>query len=272
MSTKLDTFLNLVDQQVDISIYVWGAQGQLLSSSEVTPEWIRAKTMRNTRASIATREQNAKYAINLYNKRKGIKGAMAFDCSGLTCWGLEKCGAMPKGFDETANTLYHVYCEPISASELKPGDLVFHYSDGKADHVGVFIGNGYADEARSSKYGVVRTKLSDRSWNRYGRLKVFKNQMPVTPVTPTPKPTPTTGGTCEVTTKIVKKGVTGECVKSLQRLLKALGYKDSDGKAISIDGECGSKTEAAIKNFQKAKGLSVDGICGSNTWDKIING
>lgn len=270
MSTKLEMFLDLVSQQVDKSIYVWGAQGELLTA--ITPAWITAKTMKNTRASVEARQQNANRAIALYNKRKGIKGAMAFDCSGLVCWGLEKCGAMPKGFDETAATLQRIYCEPIDKSELKPGDLVFHYADGKADHVGIFIGSGYADEAKSSKYGVVRTKLSDRSWNRYGRLKVFKNQMPVTPVTPPPKPTPITGGTCEVTTKIVKKGVTGECVKSLQRLLKALGYKDGDGKAISIDGECGSKTEAAIKNFQKAKGLSDDGICGSKTWDKIING
>lgn len=271
MSTKLEMFLDLVSQQVDISIYVWGSQGQLLSSSEVTPEWIRTRTMRNTKASVATREQNAKYAINLYNKRKGIKGARAFDCSGLVCWALEQSGAMSKGFDETANSLYQNYVIPVTESQLKPGDLVFHVSEGKADHVGVFIGSGKTDEARSSRYGVVLTTLTGRSWNKYGRLKVFKDE-PAPKPTPTPTPDPSKGGTCEVTTKIVKKGATGECVKSLQRLLKALGYKDNDGKAIGIDGECGSKTEAAIRNFQKAKGLSVDGICGSKTWDKIING
>ena len=75
-----------------------------------------------------------------------------------------------------------------------------------------------------------------------------------------------------MTTKIIKKGIKGEAVRTLQTLLKALGYKGADKKVLSIDGECGSNTEAAIKAFQKAKGLSDDGICGSKTWDKIING
>ncbi|MCP5114979.1 MAG: peptidoglycan-binding protein [bacterium] len=47
---------------------------------------------------------------------------------------------------------------------------------------------------------------------------------------------------------------TGPEVKEIQRLLKAIGF---DPKPI--DGIPGPLTEAAIKDFQRARGLVVDG-------------
>lgn len=38
-------------------------------------------------------------------------------------------------------------------------------------HVGVYIGNGEVIEARGHKFGVVKTKLIDRPWTTYGKLK-----------------------------------------------------------------------------------------------------
>ena len=43
-----------------------------------------------------------------------------------------------------------------------PGVLVF-----MKNHVGVYIGNGYVVEARGHNYGVVKTKLSERSWTKW---------------------------------------------------------------------------------------------------------
>lgn len=266
MSTMLDKFLGLISPQVDVSIYVWGAQGEKLSSSTVSPEWIRKKYASQRKVSAKQREENIQKAIALYKKRKMIEGSRAFDCSGLICWALVECGAY-KALDVTADQLYKDYTDPIEKKDLRAGDLVFRVSDGEASHVGVYFGSGKTDEARSSAYGVVQTELEGRGWNRFGRLKVFKNEP-----APAPAPKPSTGGTCEVTIKIIKKGIKGEAVRTLQTLLKALGYKGADKKVLSVDGECGSNTEAAIKAFQKAKGLSDDGVCGSKTWDKIING
>ena len=42
------------------------------------------------------------------------------------------------------------------------GILVF-----KPNHVGVYIGNGYVIEARGHAYGVVKTKLQDRGWEKW---------------------------------------------------------------------------------------------------------
>lgn len=47
-----------------------------------------------------------------------------------------------------------------------PGLLVF-----MSGHVGVYIGNGKVIEARGHKFGVVETKLSERPWTEWGKLK-----------------------------------------------------------------------------------------------------
>lgn len=78
--------------------------------------------------------------------------------------------------------------------------------------------------------------------------------------------------TVEITLPLLVRGSTGGYVKTLQRLLKQLNYKDSSGKLIAVDGDYGAKTEYAVKNFQRAKKLSVDGKCGKNTWEALLKG
>ena len=63
---------------------------------------------------------------------------------------------------------------------------------------------------------------------------------------------------------LLKIGSTGAAVSYLQASLTKLGYNPGP-----IDGIFGSKTDAAVRSFQKAKGLVVDGIVGNNTWAAI---
>ena len=55
-------------------------------------------------------------------------------------------------------------------------------------------------------------------------------------------------------------GMTGDKVKSLQRLLKEAGYFKG-----SVDGKYGNLTLRAVKRSQWAKGLRGDGIAGEKT-------
>ncbi len=72
---------------------------------------------------------------------------------------------------------------------------------------------------------------------------------------------------------VLRKGATGEQVKSLQRLLSALGYKmQNNGKTYGVDGSFGQGTYNAVVAFQKAKKLDVDGIVGKNTWSALLKG
>lgn len=61
-------------------------------------------------------------------------------------------------------------------------------------------------------------------------------------------------------TTTLKPGDTGAQVKVLQRALARLGY--SPGK---IDGDYGSSTQTALKQFQQASRLTADGVLGPQT-------
>ena len=63
---------------------------------------------------------------------------------------------------------------------------------------------------------------------------------------------------------LLKKGMyNNDSVYQLQKDLVRLGYK------ISVDGDFGSGTEKAVKQFQRDNNLSVDGIAGKDTLGKI---
>lgn len=74
--------------------------------------------------------------------------------------------------------------------------------------------------------------------------------------------------TVNIEMTVLKKGAKGEQVKTLQRLLIALGFAMKYG----VDGSFGGATETAVKAFQKAEGLTVDGSVGKATWTKLLKG
>ena len=72
------------------------------------------------------------------------------------------------------------------------------------------------------------------------------------------------GAECEAVAKkaIVKQRST-YLYKNLTKIVqRAVG--------VTVDGLCGSKTAAAIKEYQKKHGLAADGEVGINTWKKIL--
>ena len=54
---------------------------------------------------------------------------------------------------------------PISTLPELPGLMLW-----KSGHAGVYIGGGYAIEAMGTRKGVVKTKVSDRGWQGWGKL------------------------------------------------------------------------------------------------------
>lgn len=65
--------------------------------------------------------------------------------------------------------------------------------------------------------------------------------------------------------RILKLGSTGDDVKVLQSLLNYLPASIT-GPDLTVDGDFGPKTQAAVMMFQTYFGLSVDGIVGKNTF------
>ena len=60
---------------------------------------------------------------------------------------------------------------------------------------------------------------------------------------------------------LLRKGDRGQQVRVLQILL-------DDG--LDVDGIFGSRTEAAVKKYQKAHKLDADGLVGPKTWDTLL--
>ncbi|MGW1678992.1 NlpC/P60 family protein [Saccharopolyspora sp. NPDC002376] len=71
----------------------------------------------------------------------GAKGPSSFDCSGLTYWAYKQAGVSLGGSTKTQVN----QGRSVSASQLKPGDLIFYYSP--VSHVAIYIGNGKAVHA-----------------------------------------------------------------------------------------------------------------------------
>lgn len=66
---------------------------------------------------------------------------------------------------------------------------------------------------------------------------------------------------------VLRGGARGAYVTRLQEKLTAAGFNPG-----SIDGQFGTRTEQAVKNFQRANGLRADGIVGANTWNALGQG
>ncbi len=64
---------------------------------------------------------------------------------------------------------------------------------------------------------------------------------------------------------LLKIGSRGIYVQLLQSVLNRLGYG-----AGEVDGIFGSRTENAVKRFQRTVGITVDGIVGKNTWNALM--
>lgn len=122
----------------------------------------------------------------------GGNGPNRWDCSGLTSGAWRSVGvSIPRTADQQWKKLPRV-----SMKNLKPGDLIaFGYSSNYANHIGIYVGNGYLVDT-ASKYGggVGMGKLSARagggSWHALGAVRPVKyvSTKPTTPKPSTPKP------------------------------------------------------------------------------------
>lgn len=78
------------------------------------------------------------------------------------------------------------------------------------------------------------------------------------------------GETVTVTLNTIRQGDKGAQVKTLQRLLNAMGYVGKNGRALAVDGIAGQNSTHAVQAFQKAKKLAPDGVVGVKTWRALL--
>ena len=83
----------------------------------------------------------------------------------------------------------------------------------------------------------------------------------------TPEPVPVQVEYEVMQVRVLRRGMTGADVKTLQAALIAYGCSCG---AAGADGDFGAGTETALKRFQTKYGLGADGIAGNGTWGKLL--
>ncbi|WDZ86095.1 NlpC/P60 family protein [Micromonospora cathayae] len=93
----------------------------------------------------------------------GAEGPNAFDCSGLTLAAWARAGVrLPHNAAQQRRATARV-----DRSELRPGDLVFYYSD--LHHVGMYVGNGWLVHASRAGVPIKMKRVDDGPIHSYGR-------------------------------------------------------------------------------------------------------
>ena len=85
------------------------------------------------------------------------------------------------------------------------------------------------------------------------------------PGTDTPEPVPVQVETVAMQVRVLRRGMTGADVRTLQAALNAGGFDCG-----AADGAFGAATETALKRFQGRYKLGADGIAGQGTWGKLL--
>lgn len=155
----------------------------------------------------------------------------------------------------------------------KVGDQIFFKytnDDSTADHTGIVVRvtDKLVETIEGNSGNEVKRKVyqrTDKTIIGYGHPR-YDEEPKKTVVKEEAK-------TVQIEMPILRKGSSGNAVKTLQRLLRQLQYVNLDGKTlIIVDGHFGNNTEAAVKRYQQKHLNGVDGIVGVKTWNKLLRG
>jgi peptidoglycan hydrolase-like protein with peptidoglycan-binding domain len=70
----------------------------------------------------------------------------------------------------------------------------------------------------------------------------------------------------------VQRGSRGEAVRGVQEEFQFRNLSGDPSKGLQVDGIFGPRTDAAVRDFQRALGIAVDGIVGPITWRALVSG
>lgn len=156
-TTIREKFINYLLKEVENgSCYLWGGQGEKLKDLTIAEILKKDNSKENLSKMLVCAS------------RSKVEKARVFDCSGLITQFLIENGLRK---DTTADGIYkeNILC---SYKQLKQGDFVYRVNkEGKAYHIGVFIGNDVTVECEGSENGVILKPFNSPYWNAYTHNK-----------------------------------------------------------------------------------------------------
>lgn len=216
------------------------------------PYWYGTKLWKPTESLLISKRKQypSHYGDSRMSRyRKDIaKGDYVTDCSGLITSYL----GIPA---QSANGLYTRAKVKGGIKTLPEVPGLLLHRDG---HIGVYIGSGYAIEARGFAYGVVKTRVKDRNWTGWCYWDAID-------YVGTTAETVISGALGD---RMLRKGHKGSDVKALQQLLLDAGYLLPK---YGADGDFGDETDVAVRAYQTDAGLEVDGVAGPLTLAALLS-
>ena len=231
--------------------YIWGQMGDT---------WTEKKQAALEKKYKSDPEKYADYKYSVQYGRKWI-GHRVWDCSGLTRWSALQHGI---SYHHGSNSMWNYDSahrgKLTKGMELPVGAYVYTGTKDKKPHIGIYTGNGIVTEAAGSNAGVIQTKLHGGKWKYWSLGKGITYDF-----IPGREKEPVANTQTETTVKkpTIRKGNKNKYVKEAQLKLLQLGYSLG---ICGADGDFGTATEAAVKQFQKDHGLKDDGVVGEKTW------
>jgi hypothetical protein len=159
--------------------------------------------------------------------------------------------------DQNANTIIDG-CLDVSTdfTAIQIGEAVW-----LPGHIGIYVGDGlvvectpkWADGVQVTACNAPKAGYPVRTWKKHGKLPYLSY-----------------GEKAEVSLPVLERGMTGQQVLPLQRLLFAMGYPI--GSNNPMDGKFGPKVETALRKFQREKGLPVTAKTDKATWQALLEG
>lgn len=194
------------------------------------------------------------------------KRTRCFDCRGFTDWILKQYGFDLYG--DTCGTQYNhkdnwcakgkIGIDPIPQNVLVN---VFINDGSKFTHTGFYYNGSTCECSSGVQYF---EKMKQNRWTHWAIAKCFASgwSAPTTEPQKEPEKQPEKGQQT-VNRPTIRKGNKNVYVKQVQEKLIALGYNLG---ICGADGDFGTATENAVKQFQRDHGLTADGVVGTKTY------
>lgn len=206
-------------------------------------------------------------------------GTPDYDCSSLVISAFEQAGVPVKEAGATytgnmKNAFEKCGFKVIpygKGTVLRRGDVLLN----EKHHTALYLGDGKLVQATSNENGGIYNGKQGDQTGKEIRVQNFYNYSKGWDYI-LRYPDEKKEETVMIEMKVLSKGMKGEQVKTLQRLLNALGYK-SNGKALTVDGDFGGNTYNSVGSLQtemKKKNLiqNVDYIIGEKSWNYLLKG
>lgn len=210
-----------------------------------------------------------------------------FDCSSLLINAWEYAGVPVKknGATYTGN-MYPVFTHLGFKDVTKQVNLVTGEGMERADvllnhvhHTAMYCGNGKEVEASVNEKGTATGGAPGDQTGKEILIRNYRNfpwdavlRYVGTSASNSEKEIQNEAKMTSAKLSEVEYGDVSNATSVLQAMLNLYGYKGSNCKALTVDGEFGANTCYAVKEFQKASGLTIDGVCGEKTWNKLKEG